>query len=176
MPLDGDEFLPAALFGQRIGFGKLPGEAVGNADGAHFSACHRPVQGFEVVGNRCAVVPHVADVEIDVIHAEILQAFVEHTGDMLTAADAGGNVFGRARQEFGGDDDFVALGQFAQRAAEVLFAGTALVADGGVEEVHAQFQTARKDGMSVVVADGPRVHPALAVTETHAAEADAGNG
>ena len=63
----------------------------------------------------------------------------------------------RAGQELRGHHHLVAPGKRAQRAAQVLLAGAALVADGGVKEVDAQLQPAPDDLAGVLLIQRPAV-------------------
>ena len=52
--------------------------------------------------------------------------------------------------------------------AQVLFAGAALVTDGGVEEIDAAFQTLAEDGPAVCLIQGPGVLAVVGIAEAHA--------
>ena len=121
------------------------------------------------------MVPHVVDIEIHIVHAKVLQAPVQHPLDVLLAGHAGLDLLGCARQELGRNDHFIAFRKIAQRAAEILLAGAALVGDRGVEKVDAQLQTAPDDLTRMCFVDRPAVLAVLRIAESHAAHADAGH-
>ena len=87
----------------------------------------------------------MVDVQIHIVHAEILQAFVEHFCDVLLTGHAVCDLVRCTRQEFRGDHDILTLCKIAQRTSDVLFARAGLVSDGSVEEIHAKLQSAPDD-------------------------------
>ena len=173
--LHGDKLGKALLLCQRVGLSKLVGVAVGDADIARLAGFDGFVEAVHDVEKRRPVVPHVVDVEIDVIHAEVLQAPVQHAADVLLTADAGGDFLVGAGQELGGHHHAVAAGEVAQGAAKVLFAGAALVGDGGIEEVDPRLQRLTDDGAGMLLVQRPGVLAARGVAKAHAAQTDAGN-
>lgn len=96
MPLYRDEFAKSLLLGQGIGFGQLPGKAVGNADGAHLACLYDAIEAIHDFIERRSVIPHMIDIQIHIIHPQMLQAPIQQIGDMLLAADAGGDLLGGA--------------------------------------------------------------------------------
>ena len=79
---------------------------------------------------------------------------------MFLPGYACGNFFIRAGKKFCRDDDVFAPGEIAERPAEVLLAGPALISDGRVEKIDPQLQTAADDRPRCFFIDGPRVLPA----------------
>ena len=86
--LDGDEFGKALVLGQGVGLGELVGKAVGDAYIPRLARLHHAVEAVHDVVERHAVVPHVVDVEIDVVHAEVVQTGVNHGLNVLLRRDA----------------------------------------------------------------------------------------
>ena len=76
---------------------------------------------------------------------------------MLLAADAAVDLLRRSRQEFGSDDHVPALGKVAQRPADILLAGAALIGDGGIVKIHAELQTLPDDLAAVFLVKRPAV-------------------
>ena len=173
MVLDAHEAREALAFGEGVGALELPGEGVGEADVARLAGGHHLREALHHVVEGRVVVPHVADVEVDVVHAEVGEARVQALGDVALAADAGRDLCGRARQELGGDHDVVASGEAGERASQVLLGRAALVGDGRVEEVDAGVERAGDDRAGVGLTEGPRVLARRRVAEPHAAQADA---
>ena len=139
MVLHADELRPAASFGQRIHLRHLIGVGIGDADVASFARAHGLVHAFQdFLGGRL-VVPDVVDVEIYIIHAEVLQAAVYIIKHMLPSIYALQDFLVRARQELRGHHHVLASGHVAQGTAYKLFRGSQLIGYGRIEEVHAEF-------------------------------------
>ena len=174
VPLHGHELRPALPLGDGVGLRQLPGEAVGYADAARPARLHLPVQAVQYVLDGRLPVPHVVDVQVDVIHAQVFKALVQHIFDVLLPGDARLDLVLRPGQELGGHHHLVPLRKVPQGAAHVLLAGAGLVGDGGVVEVDAQFQPAPYDLAAVFLVQRPAVLALPCVAEAHAAHADAG--
>ena len=166
----------AFLFCQRVCFGKLIGEAVGYSDIACFSGADDAAQSLHDVVERRSVVPHMIDVEVHVVHAEVFQALVQHALDVLYAGNAGCDLPVRARQDFCGDYDLAAPCKIAQRASQILLACAVLVRDGGIKKVDSEGKPPFYDfaGDGLVCRPGMLSVPRL--SEAHAAHADTGYG
>ena len=145
MALNGDESGKTFLFRQCVRLRDLPGKTVRNADVSRLSRLHDAAEPVHNVLERRLPVPHVIDVEIHIVHAEVLKACVDHVLDMLLPADSVLDLFLCSRKEFGGNDNVFALCEVAQCPADILLACAALVGDGCVVEIDAQFQAALYD-------------------------------
>ena len=115
MVLHRDELRPAVFLGQRIHLRHLIGVGVGDANIAR-------------------------DVQIDIVHAEVLQAAVDVVQHMLTAIDAVCDFLLRARQELRGHHHVLAPCHVLQRPAHELLRRAQLIGNGRVEEVHAEVE------------------------------------
>ena len=91
MPLDRDELRKAFFFCKGIGLGDLPSKAVGDTDISGLACLHDAVQTVHDVFDGRLPVPHVIDVQIHVVHPEVLEACVDHVLDVLLSADAAFN-------------------------------------------------------------------------------------
>ena len=145
MALNGYEFGKPFLLRQRVRLRDLPGKTVRNADVSRLARLHDAIQSVHNVFKRCLPVPHVIDVEIHVVHAEVLKTCVDHVLDVLLPADSVLDLFLCSRKEFGGNDNVFTLCEVAQCLADILFAGSALIGDGCVVEINTQFQSALYD-------------------------------
>ena len=174
MPLDGDEFSKAFLFCQGISLGDLPGKAVGDADVSGFSRLHYAVQPIHDIFDRRLPVPHVINIEIYIVHTEIVKACVYHVFNMLLPADAAFDLFLCPGKEFRGNDYIIAFCEVAKRPADILFACAALISDSRIVEVDAQIQSALNDLSCMFFIDGPAVLSASGISEAHASHADPG--
>ena len=176
MVLDGDEFGKALVLGQGVGLGQLIGKAVGDAYIPRLAGLNHAVEAVHDVIERHAVVPHVVDVQIDVVHAEVAQTGVYHGLNVLLGGDAALYLLVGEREELGGHDYLVAAREVAQRAAQVLLAGAALVAYCGVKEVYPQVEAVLYYLAGHVLVHRPGVLAVGSVAEAHAAHADARDG
>ena len=117
----------------------------------------------------------MADVEVYIIHAEVLKALVEHALHMLLPGHARLD-FGRAApREFRRDDDLLPPRKIAQRPADKLLARAVLVDDRRVKKVDPVFQRIAEDLPRLRLVERPAVLAGLRVSEAHAAEAHARN-
>ncbi len=110
MVLHRDELGPAVFLGQRIHFGDLVGVCVGDADVSHFAGPDRIVHALQNFFGGSLVVPDVIDVQVHMIHAQVLQTGVDGVHHVLLAIDASGNFFFGSWQEFGGNHHVLATG------------------------------------------------------------------
>ncbi len=102
MPLNGDKPGKALFFRQGVGLGQLVGKAVGNADIPHLARFYHAVEPFHHVIERGLVIPHVIDIQVNIVHAQVFQAGVHHLFDVLLAGDACVDFVLGAGQKFGG--------------------------------------------------------------------------
>ena len=109
------------------------------------------------------------------VHAQILQAFLQQTADVLLSGNTCLDLLVGAGEKLGGHHHLIPPGKVPQGPAQVLLAGAALIADGGVEEVDAQLQTAPDDLPGVRLVNGPAVLAVGGVPKAHAPHADAGH-
>ena len=139
--LDGDKFGKALFLRQGVGLAELPCKAVGDADIPGFACLHGVVQSLHDVIKGRLVIPHVIDVQVHIVHPQVLKALVQHPPDMLLAADALRDLLIGTGKKLGGHHHLVSLGKIPEGTTYILFAGTALVADGGVKEIDPKFQS-----------------------------------
>ena len=175
MALYGDKFGKSLPLCQGVCLGQLVGIAVGNTDISGLALLHHIVQPLHDIVERALIVPHVVDVQIHIVHAQIFQALVYHLLDMGLGCDAGLHLLGRAGQELGGHHHLIPLCEILQRPAQVLLTGAALVGDGRVIEIDARLQTFFDDLSCVLLIDGPGVLSLSGVSKAHAPHADAGD-
>ena len=174
VPLHGNEFCKAFFFCQCIGFGELPGKAVGDADIAGLSGFHHPVEPVQDVVEGRLIVPHMINVKIHMIHPEILKTLIDHALDMLLSGHACLDLFGRAGEEFCRHDYIVPPGKVFQCSSQVLLARPALVSNGSVKKVDAQVQPVLYDLAAVLFVQGPGMLSVRSISEAHASHADTG--
>ena len=146
MSLHGNKGSKALPAGQFIGLAQLPGEAVGDADIACFTRLDGIVQPLHDFVKRRSVVPHMIDVQVHMVHAQVLQAFVQHAPHMLLSADSRVDLLMGAHGKFGGHHHVLPAGKVPESAAQILLAGAVLIHDGRIKEVDAQFQGPADDG------------------------------
>ena len=115
------------------------------------------------------------DIQVYVVHPEILKARIDHVLDVLLPADALFDLLLRSRKELGGHHHVLPLRKVPQGPAQKLLAGAALIGYGRIKEVDARFQPPLDDLSGVLLVDGPAVLAASGVTKSHAAHADAGH-
>ena len=117
----------------------------------------------------------MVDIQVDIVQPQILQAGVDHLFNVPLAGNTGGNFLLGAWQELGGNHHILPLREILKRPAQVLLAGAALVADGGVEEVDPQFQPPLDNFPGMFLIQRPAVLAVSRVAEAHASHADAGH-
>ena len=93
---------------------------------------------------------------------------------MLLPADALCNLFLGTGKKLGGDHHIIPLREIPEGSAQELFAGAALVGDGRIIEVHAQFEPALYDLPGMLLIQRPAVLSSSRISETHASHADTG--
>ncbi len=110
---------PAALLSQRIHLRHLIGVGIGDADIPRLACTDGLVHALQNLLCWCLVVPDVVDVQIDIVHAEVLQAAVDVVQHMLPAIYAVRDFLLRARQALGFAalfaKNFVATTTFSRR-------------------------------------------------------------
>lgn len=94
-----------------------------------------------------------------------MQAGVDHVLDVLPAGDACGDFLLGAGQKFGGYHHILPFSEVPQGAAQILFAGAALVAHGGIKEVDAPFQTPVDDFAGVFLIQRPAVLAVMGIAK-----------
>ena len=140
MSLDGNKFCKSLFFRQPIGLCQLPCETVGNADIPSFSRLHNIVQSLHDVIKRRLVIPHMINVQIHVVHAEIFKALIDHALYMLLPCNSPCNLILCTGQEFCRHHHLVTLGKIPQRPSHILLACAALITDCRVKEIDTKFQ------------------------------------
>ena len=171
--LHAHELGESLALGERVGLLELPRVGVGDADVACLAGLHHGVKTLHDVEERRVVIPHVIDVEVHVVHAQVREARIDAVGDVLLAGHAGCDVVSCARQKLRGNHHVIALREVAQGAPQIRLRGAALIGDGRVEEVHACVERALHDLARGLFANRPRVLASSRVTKAHAAQADA---
>ena len=119
------------------------------------------------------VVPAVDLVEIDVIGSEAAQRTVDRRHDVLARQPAVVRVVAHRVEQFRRDDDGVAVGEVADRAAENLLGDAARIHVGGVEEVDAALERALEERAAGFFAQDPR--PPVRIAVGHGSETDPRN-
>ncbi len=117
----------------------------------------------------------MVNIKIHIVKAQILEAGVNHLRNVLLAGDAGGDFLLGSGQELGGNHHILPFCKIPYRPAHILLAGSALIADGGVEEVDPQLQSAPNDLTGVGLIQRPAVLAVGCIAKAHATHADAGN-
>ena len=108
------------------------------------------------------------------VHAQILQALLQQTADMLLAGDACLDLLVGAGQELSGDHDLVPPGKIPQGTAQILLTGAALIADGGIKEVDTQLQPALHDFSGMLLINGPGMLAVVCIAKAHTPHTDPG--
>ena len=175
MPLDGDEFGKALPLCQSVGLTELPSKAVRNPDVPGFARLHSVVQSLHDVIKGRLVIPHMVDVEVHIVHPQVLQALIQHPPDVLLAADPRFDLLIGTGEKLGGHHNLAPLGKIPECTAYILFTGAALVGDSGIEEVDAQLQPTLDDLPGMRFVNGPGVLAILSISKSHAAHTNAGD-
>ena len=145
MPLNADELCKALFLSKRICLCKLPCIAVRNADVSCLSRFHNTVQTVHNVVDWRVPVPHVINVQVNIVHSEVVKALVDHTLDMLLSADTCLNINRGSRQEFRCHNNFIAPGKIFECSADKLLTRSRLIGDCGIKEIHAKVKPALDD-------------------------------
>ena len=120
-------------------------------------------------------VPHVIDIQIHIVHPQVLQAFVDHAFDVHLPGNAVFNFVPGAGQEFRGHYHLIPFGKVPQGPAGKLLTGTVLIRDGSVIEIDAQFQSVPDDLPGMLLIQRPGMLSLAGIAKAHAPHADAGN-
>ena len=113
------------------------------------------------------LIPHMIDIQVDVIHSQVLKAFIYHPFDMLLPRDPLLDLFVCPRQEFCCDYDLIPLCEIRQRPAKILLAGTVLVAYRRIEKVYPCFDPPFYYLSRMFLIYRPAVLPPGCVPESH---------
>ena len=175
MALNRHEFCESFFFRQCIGFCQLVGKAVGNTDISRFSGLDDPVQSVHDVKKGRLVVPHMVNVQIHIIDAEIFQACIDHLFNMLLSGNSGSDFLLRARQKLCRYNHILPLCKIPERTPYILFTGAALIADSGVKKINSKFQTAPDDLTGMFLVQGPAVLPVLCISKSHTSHTNPGH-
>ncbi len=141
VPLNRNKFFKSFPLRQGVGLAQLPCKAVGNADIPGLARLHRLGHALQNLLNRRKVVPHVADVQIHIIHTQIFQAGVQPVQHVLLPGNALLNFLLGAGRKFRGHHHVLPPAEIPQGPAHVLFAGASLITDGRVVKVDSAFQS-----------------------------------
>ena len=115
----------------------------------------------------------MVDVEIHILHAQILQAFIEHPFNVLLCGNALLYLLGRTRQKFGSHNNLIALGKIAQSTPYILLTGAALIGDGCIKKVYAQLQSTTNDLSALFLVNGPGMLTLAGVSKSHTSHTNA---
>ena len=115
----------------------------------------------------------MVDIEVDVIHAQALQAGIQQPLDLFvdrlsTAMPALLHSGGVQR---GCHYHVLAARQLVQRSSKKLLAGSVLVAHGGIEKRYARIEGAGDNRLGIIVAQRPGMLARRRVSKPHAAQA-----
>ena len=175
MPLNGHKLRHAVHTGVVIRLRQLPRIAVRDADGADLAGLHRVVQPLHNLLNGRAIIPHVADVQINVVHTETLQACIEAVFHVLLPRHVVCNLLVGARLKFRRQHHVLAAGKIAQHTADKHLARAALVAHRRVKKVDAVLERRFDDLVGAFLIQRPAVLPRGRFAKAHAAKANARN-
>src|ERR1700674_3260813 len=171
--LHGDEAGPTMPVGEIERLGELPGVHARGAEVAGLACPHHVMERFQRLLDRRRGVPAMDLVEVDVVGAEAAQRAVDGVEDVFARQPAVIRTLAHRKEDLGGDDHLVALGEVAERPPQHLLAGAARVHVGGVEEVHAHLERPADERPALLF----RQHPVapLAAAIAHATEAETGD-
>ena len=124
----------------RIHLRQLVGIDVGDADVAGLALANSFIHAFKNLLCGCLVVPDVIDVEVNIVHTQMLQAQVDVVQHMLTATDALLDFLVRSWQEFCSHHHIVTLGHITQGTSDILFRCSQLIGDSCIIEIHAKVE------------------------------------
>ena len=172
MSLHGNEFRNPELFRHRVRLCQLIGVTVGNSQIADLSGSHGTVQSGHDLFQRRARIPAVQNIQIDVIHAEIFQALIQHLFNMAADRDSRLNLFRRARQKLRRDDHVFTFGQCFKRPADILFAGAALICQCGIKEIDSLAQRLFQNVAGLIGIQCPAVLTLTGIAEAHTPQTD----
>lgn len=91
--------------------------------------------------HRGMVIPHMADVEIDIIHAKIFKALIQVIFNVLLPADPGINFFLCTRGKLCGNHIFITLCKIPERFPNKLLTGSILIGNRRIIKIDAKLQT-----------------------------------
>src|SRR5688572_6796655 len=151
---------------------ELPREHGGGTDVSGLSGLHHVMQRLHRLLDRSPVVPTMDLVHVDVFRPEPLQAVVDLAEDRLARQPLAVRSFTHLAMQLGGDDDFVAIGEVPQSAAEDLLAPSDGVHIRRIEEIDAKLERFLDDRAAVLLVEHPFMDPTFRVPEPHAPEAD----
>ncbi len=89
------------------------------------------------------------------VHTQIFKAFIDHPLNMLLPRDSFFHILLRPRQELRCHHNVFPPCIVPQRPSQILLAGAALVADGRIKKIDAQFQPPLYDFTGVLLVNGP---------------------
>ena len=136
MVLHADELGPSPFFGQGIHLSHLVGIGIGYSYVARLPLANCLVHSLQDFLGRCLIVPDVVDVQVHIVHAQVLQTTVYVVQHMLPAVHPLLDFLLRARQELGGHHHLFPSGHIPQGTSHELFRSAQLVGNGRIEEVH----------------------------------------
>ncbi len=155
---------------------KLPHEAVGNADIPCLSRLDRVVQPLHDFFHWRVIVPHVIDIEVNIVHSEIFKASIQIIFNVFLTADTRVDLVLRAWGELCSDHIIVPFCKISECFAHILLAGSVLIDNSGIVEIDTYIKAMFDDLTGLRLVHRPTVLARGRVAEAHAAHADAGNG
>ena len=137
MSLYGHKFRKSFFFCQSVRLGELVGITVGDADVSRLACLHHIVQPFHNVIKRCGIIPHMVNIQIYIIHSQILKALIDHHLYMLLRGHALFDFLRCAGKEFRSDYDVISLCKVFERTPKILLTRTTLIPDRRIIKVDA---------------------------------------
>ena len=110
----------------------------------------------------------MVDVQIDIVHAQVLQAAVDIVEHMLTAINALLDFLVRTRQKLCGYYHIVTSSHIPQGTANELLRRSQLIGYCRIKEVYAQIQRTTDNLACRFLANCPRMLSYRRITEAHA--------
>ena len=171
--LHADETRPAIGVGHMLGGGELPCPHRRGTEVANFASTDDIVQRLHRLGDRCAMVPSVDLVQVDVIGTESPQAVIDrrHDGHPRQPLPIGAGP--HTSTHFCGNHHLIARHpKFGERPPQVLLTRPQRVHVRGVEEVDTCVESLREERPRCLLIERPRMGALRRFAITHASETD----
>src|SRR3984893_11666141 len=159
--LHADEAGPAMAFGNQKSSGELPRMHRRGPDVASLPGLDVVVKCFERLFDRCAVIPAVDLIEVDVIGAETPQAVIDLAHDRLARQATSVGSLAHASVDFGCDDNLVAAGEVPNRSPKDFLAAAKGIPVRRIKEVDAAFERPLDERTALRLVDAPGVGAAI---------------
>src|SRR5204862_6411839 len=122
--------------------------------------------------DRRLVIPAMDLVEVDIIHAEPVQAGVDLAHDCFARQAAAVRTGAHPAIYLGRNDHLVAAGEILDSPSEDLLAAAERITVRGVEEIDAAFECLLDERAGFLLGEAPGMVAAIGGAVAHAAEAD----